>query len=61
MRNKTSGPFLIKNNQFLDHFSFIFYILLKGLDMEIMETERLIIRVPNYDDFNELYAVHANP
>lgn len=29
--------------------------------MEIMETERLILRVPTYDDFGELYSVHANP
>ncbi|MGX7100212.1 GNAT family N-acetyltransferase [Globicatella sanguinis] len=29
--------------------------------MEMMETERLIIRVPTYDDFDELYSVHANP
>ena len=26
-----------------------------------METERLILRVPTYDDFGELYSVHANP
>lgn len=26
-----------------------------------METERLILRVPTYDDLDELYSVHANP
>lgn len=26
-----------------------------------METERLILRVPTYYDFDELYSVHANP
>lgn len=31
------------------------------LNMEMMETERLIIRVPTDDDFVELYSVHANP
>jgi len=29
--------------------------------VEIMETERLILRVPTYDDFGKLYSVHANP
>lgn len=29
--------------------------------MEIMETERLILRAPTYDYFDELYAVHTNP
>ncbi|WP_156286344.1 GNAT family N-acetyltransferase [Oceanivirga salmonicida] len=29
--------------------------------MKIMETERLILRVPTLDDFDELYSVHANP
>ncbi|WP_237036583.1 GNAT family N-acetyltransferase [Mediannikoviicoccus vaginalis] len=29
--------------------------------MKIIETERLILRVPTLDDFDELYSVHANP
>ena len=29
--------------------------------MQIMETDRLILKVPTYDDFDELYSVHANP
>lgn len=29
--------------------------------MKIIETERLILRVPTYDDFGKLYSVHANP
>ena len=29
--------------------------------MKIIETERLILRVPTFDDFDELYSVHANP
>lgn len=29
--------------------------------MKVIETERLIIRVPTLDDFDELYSVHANP
>ena len=34
---------------------------IKELNVEIMETESLILRVPTYDDFSELYSVHANP
>lgn len=29
--------------------------------MKTVETERLILRVPTLDDFDELYSVHANP
>ena len=29
--------------------------------MKIIETERLILRVPTLDDFDKLYSVHANP
>lgn len=29
--------------------------------MKKIETERLILRVPTLDDFDELYSIHANP
>ena len=29
--------------------------------MRIMETERLVLRVPTEDDFEILYSVHADP
>lgn len=29
--------------------------------MKRLETERLILRVPRLEDFDELYAIHANP